>query len=138
MYALAVASNGDLVASWSLGSSFGIARWNGTAWTVANIADGGSELFASQPDYTGLSAIDPAETATLAVTTFNNAYSIGASFQGTVTISDNADTPLVNVRSGAVGTEGVRRLGDRRRHRRLRGPRGSSLALVRSSPTRRA
>ncbi|MEQ1854019.1 MAG: Calx-beta domain-containing protein, partial [Chthoniobacteraceae bacterium] len=49
---------------------------------------------------------EPAETVTLAVTTFNSAYSIGTPFQGTVTISDNADTPLVNVRSGATGTEG--------------------------------
>lgn len=49
---------------------------------------------------------EPTETVTLAVATFNDSYSIGTPFQGTLTILDNGDTPLVNVRSGAVGTEG--------------------------------
>jgi len=49
---------------------------------------------------------EQAETVTLAVTTFNNAYSLGTSFQGTITIADNSDAPLVNVRSGTVGVEG--------------------------------
>ena len=47
-----------------------------------------------------------AETVTLAVANFNNTYSIGGSFQSTVTLADNNDTPLVNVRSGTVGIEG--------------------------------
>lgn len=49
---------------------------------------------------------EPTETVTLAVANFNDTYSIGTPFQGTVTILDNGDTPLVNVRAGAVGTEG--------------------------------
>jgi hypothetical protein len=49
---------------------------------------------------------EPTETVTLAVANFNDSYSIGTPFQGTLTITDNGDTPLVNVRSGAVGTEG--------------------------------
>ena len=49
---------------------------------------------------------EPAETVTLAVANFNNTYSIGTPFQGTVTIADNNDTPLVNVRAGTVGIEG--------------------------------
>ena len=46
------------------------------------------------------------ETVTLALTAFGNAYSLSQTFQATLTITDNADVPLVNVRSAAVGTEG--------------------------------
>ncbi len=46
------------------------------------------------------------ETVVLAVTTFNNSYSLGAAFQGTVTIADNADLPVISVRAGATGVEG--------------------------------
>ncbi len=49
---------------------------------------------------------EPSELVTLAVANFNNGYSIGQAFQANVTITDNSDTPLVNVRSGTVGTEG--------------------------------
>src|SRR6185369_3640937 len=49
---------------------------------------------------------EPAETVTLALATFNDAYSLGTNFQGTITILDNSDVPLVSVRAGAVGTEG--------------------------------
>jgi hypothetical protein len=49
---------------------------------------------------------EPAETVVLAVTTFNNAYSLGSSFQGTVTIADNADLPVISLRAGTVGAEG--------------------------------
>ncbi len=49
---------------------------------------------------------EPSENVTLAVTTFDNAYSVGAAFQSTVTIADNADKPLVAVRAGTVGVEG--------------------------------
>ena len=49
---------------------------------------------------------EPAETVTLALATFNDAYSLGTNFQGTLTILDNSDIPLVSVRAGAVGTEG--------------------------------
>jgi autotransporter-associated beta strand protein len=49
---------------------------------------------------------EQSETVTLAVTTFNNAYSLGTSFQGDITIADNTDAPLLNVRSGTVGVEG--------------------------------
>ncbi|WP_035601007.1 Calx-beta domain-containing protein [Haloferula sp. BvORR071] len=49
---------------------------------------------------------EPVEEVTLAVTTFDNAYSLGKAFQSTVDIADNADTPLVSVRAGNVGTEG--------------------------------
>ncbi|OYV05433.1 MAG: hypothetical protein CFE26_11620, partial [Verrucomicrobiales bacterium VVV1] len=49
---------------------------------------------------------EPTENVTLAVTTFDNAYSVGAAFQSTVTIADNADKPLVAVRAGTVGVEG--------------------------------
>ena len=49
---------------------------------------------------------EPAESATLAIANFNNSYSIGAANQGTVTIADNGDMPLVSVRAGAIGTEG--------------------------------
>ena len=38
-------------------------RWTGTAWSVSRLSAGGSELYSgplnSQPDYTGLSTIDP-------------------------------------------------------------------------------
>ena len=46
------------------------------------------------------------ENITLAVTTFDNAYSVGSDFQATVTIADNADKPLVAVRAGTAGVEG--------------------------------
>ena len=40
-------------------------RWTGAAWNVSRLSAGGSELYSgplnSQPDYTGLSAIDPAD-----------------------------------------------------------------------------
>jgi len=49
---------------------------------------------------------EPAETVTLGVANFNDTYGIGVAFQGSVTIADNADTPLINVRSGTVGAEG--------------------------------
>jgi hypothetical protein len=49
---------------------------------------------------------EPVESVTLAVANFNNTYNIGSVFQGTVNITDNGDTPLINVRSGNVGTEG--------------------------------
>lgn len=46
------------------------------------------------------------ESVTLGVTTFNNAYSIGAVYQGTITIADNVDVPVVAVRAGTTGVEG--------------------------------
>jgi len=49
---------------------------------------------------------EPAETVTLAIANFNNSYSIGASFQGVVSITDNNDLPVVSARAGSVGTEG--------------------------------
>ncbi|MCW1914016.1 putative Ig domain-containing protein [Luteolibacter sp. GHJ8] len=49
---------------------------------------------------------EPVEDVTLAVTTFNNAYSLGSAFQATLAIADNADTPVVSVRAGAAGVEG--------------------------------
>ncbi|QUE52573.1 tandem-95 repeat protein [Luteolibacter ambystomatis] len=49
---------------------------------------------------------EPAETVVLSLSTFNNAYSIGSAYQGTVTITDNNDPVLVTVRAGTVGTEG--------------------------------
>ncbi len=49
---------------------------------------------------------EPTETVTLGVANFNDTYGIGVAFQGSVTIADNADTPLINVRSGTVGAEG--------------------------------
>ncbi|QJE98939.1 Calx-beta domain-containing protein [Luteolibacter luteus] len=49
---------------------------------------------------------EPTEDVTLAVTTFNNSYSIGTKYQATLNIADNSDTPLVSVRAGATGTEG--------------------------------
>jgi len=49
---------------------------------------------------------EPMEYVTLAVTTFNNAYSLGEKFQATLNILDNSDTPLIAVRAGATGTEG--------------------------------
>ena len=40
-------------------------RWTGSTWNVSRLSAGGSELYSgpmnSQPDYTGLSAIDPAD-----------------------------------------------------------------------------
>jgi hypothetical protein len=49
---------------------------------------------------------EPSESVVLAVTTFNNGYSLGSSFQGTVTIADNADVPVISLRAGTVGSEG--------------------------------
>ncbi|WP_338285537.1 Calx-beta domain-containing protein [Luteolibacter sp. LG18] len=49
---------------------------------------------------------EPAETVVLSLSTFNNAYSIGSAYQGTVTITDNNDPVLVTVRAGSIGTEG--------------------------------
>lgn len=49
---------------------------------------------------------EQAETVTLAVTTFDNDYSVGTDFQGTVTITDNNDPPLITVRASSAGTEG--------------------------------
>jgi hypothetical protein len=49
---------------------------------------------------------EPVEDVTLAVTTFNNSYSLGSPFQATLEIADNADTPLVSVRAGTTGVEG--------------------------------
>jgi len=49
---------------------------------------------------------EPAEFVTLALANFNNTYSIGAANQGTVSIADNGDLPLVSVRAGSIGTEG--------------------------------
>ena len=49
---------------------------------------------------------EPTETVTFGLANFNNSYGIGMAFQGSVTIADNADTPLINVRSGTVGAEG--------------------------------
>jgi hypothetical protein len=49
---------------------------------------------------------EPAETVTLAIANFNNSYSIGASFQGVVSIADNNDLPVISARAGSVGTEG--------------------------------
>ncbi|MCW1925002.1 tandem-95 repeat protein [Luteolibacter arcticus] len=49
---------------------------------------------------------EPSESVILAVTTFNNGYSLGPVFQGTLAISDNADLPVVSVRVGTVGVEG--------------------------------
>lgn len=49
---------------------------------------------------------EPVEDVTLAVTSFNNAYSIGTAFQATLAIADNADTPVVSVRAGTTGVEG--------------------------------
>ena len=49
---------------------------------------------------------EPAETVVLALTTFNDAYSVGSPYMGTVTILDNNDAPVVSVRPGATGVEG--------------------------------
>ncbi|QUE52655.1 tandem-95 repeat protein [Luteolibacter ambystomatis] len=49
---------------------------------------------------------EPAETVVLSLSTFNNAYSIGSAYQGTVTLTDNNDPVLVTVRAGSIGTEG--------------------------------
>ncbi|MES2924686.1 MAG: Calx-beta domain-containing protein [Verrucomicrobiota bacterium] len=46
------------------------------------------------------------ETVTLAVTTFNNAYSVGEAFQASLNLTDNGDIPVVAVRAGTVGVEG--------------------------------
>ena len=47
-----------------------------------------------------------AETVTLAVTTFNNTYSVGTAFQAVVTIADDNDIPVISVRAGTTGIEG--------------------------------
>jgi hypothetical protein len=49
---------------------------------------------------------EPVEDVTLAVTTFNNSYSLGSPFQATLSIADNVDTPVVSVRAGTTGVEG--------------------------------
>jgi hypothetical protein len=49
---------------------------------------------------------EPVEDVTLAVTTFNNSYSLGSAFQATLDIADNTDTPVVSVRAGTTGVEG--------------------------------
>ncbi len=49
---------------------------------------------------------EPVEDVTLAVTTFNNSYSLGSTFQATLDIADNTDTPVVSVRAGTTGVEG--------------------------------
>lgn len=49
---------------------------------------------------------EPVESVTLAVTTFNDAYSLGTAFQASLNIIDNGDVPVVSVRGGTVGTEG--------------------------------
>ena len=49
---------------------------------------------------------EPAETVVLSLATFNDAYNPGASYQGTVTITDNSDPVLVTVRAGTIGVEG--------------------------------
>ncbi len=46
------------------------------------------------------------EDVTLAVTTFNDAYSLGFNFQDTLTIADSGGLPVISVRAGNVGTEG--------------------------------
>ncbi len=49
---------------------------------------------------------EASESVVLAVTTFNNGYSLGSAFQGTLTIADNADLPVISLRAGTVGAEG--------------------------------
>jgi autotransporter-associated beta strand protein len=49
---------------------------------------------------------EPTETATIELANFNDTYSLGSTFQGSISISDNGDTPLVTVRPGDYGTEG--------------------------------
>lgn len=46
------------------------------------------------------------EDVTLAVTTFNDAYSLGEHFRDTLTIADKAGLPVISVRAGTVGVEG--------------------------------
>jgi hypothetical protein len=46
------------------------------------------------------------ESVTLAVATYNNAYSLGENYQAAISISDNADIPVIAVRTGSIGTEG--------------------------------
>lgn len=46
------------------------------------------------------------ETVVLSITSFSNAYSLGALFTGTATIADNDDAPVVSVRAGTTGVEG--------------------------------
>ncbi len=49
---------------------------------------------------------EPVEDVNLAVTTFDNSYSVGIPSQATVDILDNGDTPVVSVRAGNAGVEG--------------------------------
>jgi hypothetical protein len=49
---------------------------------------------------------ESAEAVVLSVTTFNDAYSIGSVYTGSITLTDNNDPALVSVRSGSIGTEG--------------------------------
>ncbi len=46
------------------------------------------------------------ENVNLAVTTFNNAYSVGTAFQAAITIADNGDIPVISVRAASTGVEG--------------------------------
>lgn len=46
------------------------------------------------------------ETVTLTLAAYDDAYSSGVPCQGTVTIADNADKPVISVRGGTVGVEG--------------------------------
>ncbi|MBK7405247.1 MAG: BNR-4 repeat-containing protein, partial [Phycisphaerales bacterium] len=45
------------------------ARWDGSAWQVHEIGFAGSRLYAGEDDYTGLAAIDPADTSTIYLST---------------------------------------------------------------------
>jgi len=49
---------------------------------------------------------EPVENVTLALTTFNNAYSIAGASQVSLNIADNTDTPVIAVRAGTTGAEG--------------------------------
>lgn len=51
-------------------------------------------------------ASETSETVVLALASVSNAYSMGAEFRGTVTISDNEGLPVICVRPGVIGTEG--------------------------------
>jgi len=45
------------------------ARWDGSTFVDSRLSAGGSELYAGQPDYTGLSAVDPADPSRVFVST---------------------------------------------------------------------
>lgn len=49
---------------------------------------------------------ESSETVVVTLATVTNTYSPGPNFKGTVTIFDNENLPLINVRSGVIGTEG--------------------------------